>query len=787
MRKAFRVLYFASGSVIFLISLYGFMLLRARPGIPDPLRGRDIIRIDAIDVQTSKDLDFALSGKRIGDEAEFGVRSGGETETVRARFTAFYSRTSFPFIFFLIGVFGFLIGAYVLFLRPGDRRARIFFWTAFCFSASLIINGDYYCVRDRGLSMAPGVLFNFAYPMVAALFLAFSLTFSRRSVRRGALFLYLPAAILGVLLNVSFLGSVIGPSMALFRLQQKIFVVFRWTFLAYVIAAAVALMISLSRAAGRSERARIQWLLYGLVVGLAPFALFYQLPLALGGSPILSEELTSVFFLAVPSAFAISIVRHRLMDIELVINRSVVYGLLTILTASIYLVSIEFLQRTLARAGPAAGRLAAVAAAVLSAAAFHPLRKRVQDIVDRAFFRHRSDYRKAVLAFAEAAQKAADPESLAGLFIARVIAVVPLDRAGVAVFRKDGTSKKLILSRGLETETDLAGFEIEPGWMLTRKGALPFREAAGRVREGLPSSSRFEIAVPLPFSLATLWGFVALGRKRSEEKYHEDDIDLFMTLADDLALNLERMDLRDQVVLERASREKADELNRSKTEFISSVSHELRNPICSIQGLSEILESGSIADERKREGLLRLLASECGRLSRFLHNILDFGKIEQGTRTYQPRRTSLRALVEDVARLAGFGAEREGAMIRTVLPESPVFLSIDGDAVKQALMNLVDNAIKYSSEQREVEIELVDLDGGAEVHVRDRGIGITPEERQRIFDSFYRSPRAAVVNAGGVGLGLGIVRHIMEGHGGTVRIESTPGRGSTFTLVFPKP
>jgi signal transduction histidine kinase len=787
MRKSARVFYIASGSAFVLISLYGFLLLRARPGIPGSLRGREILRIDGVGINATKALDFVLSGKRIGDEAEFITRSAGRTETTRARLVAFYSQASFPFIFLVIGVFGFLIGASVLLLKPEDARARIFFWAAFCFSASLIINGDYYCVRDKGATMIPGVLFNFAYPMVAALLLAFSLTFSRRPARRSALIPYLPAGILGALLNLTFLGSVLRSSPELFSLQQKIFIIFRWSFLAYAVSASVALVVSLTRAEGKGERARIQWLLYGLFVGLAPFALFYQLPLALGGRPLLSEELTSAFFLAIPAAFAISIVRHKLMDIEFVINRSVVYSLLTILTASIYLLSIEFLQGALVQAGPAAGRLAAVAAAVLSAAAFHPLRKRVQDIVDRAFFRQRYDYQKAVLAFAESAQMIADPESLAELFMARGIATVPLDQAGVAVFRKTGDSKKLILSRGFDTGASTAGFEVEPGWILARKNALAAREQAGRVREGLPASSPFEVAVPLPFSSTSLEGFVVLGRKRSKERYREDDLDLFMTLAADLALNLERMELRDQVVFERASREKADELNRLKSEFISSVSHELRNPISSIQGLSEILESGAIADERKREGLLRLLASECARLSRFLHNVLDFGKIEQGARTYRLRKTSLRAIVEEVSRLSGCGAGREGSVIRTVLPEGPVFLEIDADAVKQALMNLVDNAIKYSPGQKEVDIEIVDGGGSIEVRVHDRGIGITAEEYGRVFDPFYRSPRAAAEHAGGVGLGLGIVRHIMEGHGGTVRLESAPGQGSVFSLVFPKP
>ena len=170
MRKPVRVLYLASGFAIVLASLYGFWLLRARPGVPASLRGREVLRINRVAIRSADDIDFALSGTRIGDEAEFGLRSTGGMEILRGRLVAYYSQTSFPFIFLLIGMSGFLIGGSVLILKPEDRRARIFFWMAFCFSASLIINGDYYCVRDKAASLAPGVLFNFAYPMVSAPF-----------------------------------------------------------------------------------------------------------------------------------------------------------------------------------------------------------------------------------------------------------------------------------------------------------------------------------------------------------------------------------------------------------------------------------------------------------------------------------------------------------------------------------------------------------------------------------------------------------------------------------------
>ena len=128
--------------------------------------------------------------------------------------------------------------------------------------------------------------------------------------------------------------------------------------------------------------------------------------------------------------------------------------------------------------------------------------------------------------------------------------------------------------------------------------------------------------------------------------------------------------------------------------------------------------------------------------------------------------------------------EEAGFGLQLKFPPAAVFLTVDQDAVKQVLINLIDNAMKYSPEDKEIEIQVLARPGEVEILVSDRGIGIRPERRERIFDKFYRAPEAALVNPKGVGLGLKIVKHIMDAHRGEVRVESRLDRGTTFRLIF---
>jgi len=295
------------------------------------------------------------------------------------------------------------------------------------------------------------------------------------------------------------------------------------------------------------------------------------------------------------------------------------------------------------------------------------------------------------------------------------------------------------------------------------------------------------MVIPLSFKSTDLAGFLALGKKKFGERFTQDDLELLLTMAGELALNLERIKLQEEVIYERASKEKLDELNRLKTEFISTVSHELRTPMSSIQGLAEILQDGKIKDEARREEILNLMANESNRLSQLLHNILDFGKIEQQVKTYNFQKARIQTVIEETVKLFRYNVEMNGFALRLNLPETPIFLEIDQDAVKQALINLIDNAVKYSSRKKEIDIWLIERDKETEIQVKDKGIGIPLEEQEKIFEKFYRVQAANQYNPKGVGLGLKIVKHIMAAHKGEIRVESEVNKGTTFRLIFPKP
>ena len=145
------------------------------------------------------------------------------------------------------------------------------------------------------------------------------------------------------------------------------------------------------------------------------------------------------------------------------------------------------------------------------------------------------------------------------------------------------------------------------------------------------------------------------------------------------------------------------------------------------------------------------------------------------------------SLIRETVKLFQYRSDSDEFMLKTKLPRKSLFLEIDQDAVKQALTNLFDNAIKYSSDKKEIVVDLVREDKHVEIRVKDSGIGIPAEEHEKIFEGFYRHVDADRHNPKGVGLGLKIVKHIMKAHGGEVAVESQPGEGSVFSLIFPAP
>lgn len=225
-------------------------------------------------------------------------------------------------------------------------------------------------------------------------------------------------------------------------------------------------------------------------------------------------------------------------------------------------------------------------------------------------------------------------------------------------------------------------------------------------------------------------------------------------------------------------------LNEMKSQFVASVSHELRAPVASIRLMADALEAGKVAPETARE-FHRLIAREGARLSTLVGNVLDHARIEQGRRIWKMEACDLAALVADTVRVMEPLAQEKRITLVPVL--SPVEAGVDSGAIQQALVNLLDNAIKFSPVGSATEVSLA-IDGERrtwDIRVKDQGPGIPKDEHARIFERFYRPGDELRRETQGTGIGLGLVKAIAEAHGGAVLLESEPGKGSTFILRIP--
>ncbi|HSD47479.1 MAG TPA: HAMP domain-containing sensor histidine kinase, partial [Pyrinomonadaceae bacterium] len=226
-------------------------------------------------------------------------------------------------------------------------------------------------------------------------------------------------------------------------------------------------------------------------------------------------------------------------------------------------------------------------------------------------------------------------------------------------------------------------------------------------------------------------------------------------------------------------------LARLKSDFVSNVSHELRTPLALIRLYAETLELGRITTNEKKHEYYSIIRKESERLTALINNILDFSRIEAGAKEYDFRETDIAELVRNTLDSYRFQIEQQGFVLEERIEPGIPKVRVDREAIARALVNLVNNALKYSDSEKFLGVKLYREQSVLKLEVSDRGIGIERHEQTRIFEKFYRTCDPLVHNTKGSGLGLSLVRHITHAHGGDVEVESTPGRGSKFTLSLP--
>ena len=306
-----------------------------------------------------------------------------------------------------------------------------------------------------------------------------------------------------------------------------------------------------------------------------------------------------------------------------------------------------------------------------------------------------------------------------------------------------------------------------------RDGEEVFATAAGR------APRRFEAERPLAF-VFTDWKLGLTGRHPTAGDWARSNFKLNVGLS---AL-LDAVLLGGVVLaLRTASREMR--LSEMKSDFVSNVSHELRTPLASIRVFGEFLRLGRVESAAKIREYGEYIETESRRLTQLINNLLDFSRIESGRKSYRFEGADLEELVAETLRTFQVRLQQSGFRVAYDGPGGALPVRIDPSAIGHAVANLLDNAVKYSGDRREIAVALERRGGEAVVSVRDWGVGIPRDEQEKIFDRFHRVSTGLVHDVKGSGLGLAIVRHVVAAHGGAVEVDSRPGQGSTFSIRLP--
>jgi signal transduction histidine kinase len=222
-----------------------------------------------------------------------------------------------------------------------------------------------------------------------------------------------------------------------------------------------------------------------------------------------------------------------------------------------------------------------------------------------------------------------------------------------------------------------------------------------------------------------------------------------------------------------------------RSQFVSSVSHELKTPLTAIRMFAETLLMGRARDGEVATEYLETIVNESERLTRLLNNVLEFSKLERGTSRFHLVPHAIGEVVQRSVRAMSYPLAQQGFTLRVDIADGLPEVPLDPDALEQALLNLLTNAMKYSGAARTIELAVRRDDRHVTIDVVDHGVGIASEDHERVFEKFYRAATPENRHIPGTGLGLTLVQHIARAHGGSIRLSSTPGEGSCFSLLLP--
>ncbi|GMU87673.1 MAG: hypothetical protein AMXMBFR48_29140 [Ignavibacteriales bacterium] len=751
--------------------------------------------VDGIPLTSFEDLEFACDGLNAGSIVSAEFHLNREVLHTELKLTRFYgwlyiaAAGSLALVVFSVGVI-------VLLKRPLNDKAALTFHGMMLTACGMItMTWGSYIYPSHWAGVLNRIIFSVSYAIVPFFFLWFTFVFPREktsSTLRMVIALSVLPFLLSAGLGFTAYHALTERSIDWFNSYEAWFDVCRMFFTVSVLIGVGNFIHSYRTSAVESERKKLKWIFLGTVTGPLSFILFWQIPQFFTSEGLVPEELILILVAVFPLTYGFSIVRYHIFDIDQIFRRSTIYVLSLLGVIGIYTVIIGGAAVLVGKLTVINSVMLSAVSSVITALLFQPLRDRVKEFVDRRFFMVRLNFADAQNTIAAKLESTSSIKEAADLLIAEIERFIPAKFTGLyihnihlpdssSLFCRDderGKNQKIIfflLHLFCETKSNLPKIKV-------------MDSEAGLVHEKLILSSAemdFIHAI-IPFSAGNekIKACLILGEKKSEFPFSAEEIHLMLFSGNQFVMALERIELEYNLRYEREITSRLKELNELKSFFVSSVSHDLKSPLTSIKMFAEILQDSKVGEE-KRIKYLKIIEGETERLARLINNVLDFARIEKGIKEYSFIECNLTALVRSVVLIMQYQLQMNAFQTEEYYQEEDMPVYADKDAVTEACVNIIANAIRYSDKVKYLKVSVIREDKYITISFTDRGVGIPPEKRDEIFEPYKRLSNPLTKSSGGMGIGLAIVKHIADVHQGKVEAVPNEYGGTTFRFSLP--
>jgi signal transduction histidine kinase len=719
--------------------------------------------------------------------------------------------------FYLIGILTWIFASIMLLMRPDKDVIRLTYLMSVGFMVICSISEDPLKYDGTWQSLFVHIPEFISTAFLPCLFFWCFATFpSTKRFARNNFFkyvVYAPGLILFAITFISYLsGNEYTRSFFLIDIKPVLIPNFIFLF-SYSIAGQLCLLHTWLHGETYIQRKQAKWIFLGINIGLIPLSIFHTIPFALG-QPLPGDigKFSAYTSIMIMVCYIIGIIRHRLMDIDLAINRSSVYAIVSSIALVFYLVISRILGEILLQVSPRSEIALELFSILIIAMLFAPLKQSVQKIIDKHFDQDRYAYHNIVHGLGEELSSVLSMDDLAEIVTSQLNKALKPEFC--AIILKKGSDYNIYKNTG------------NTGELMKTWGNLDL-DAIGYNPENVKDR---HLIIPL-LNKGQKTGFILLGGKVSGREYNREDMSLMKNLSYEVAIAIENATICEglrehlksmeeayirlkeflkasntEIILPEEHKlggfdliseldiianaliggsEKIRELDELKSQFLSDISHELRTPLASIKGYAKNLLDGVVGElNEKQIHDIERIYQNCDRLIRLINDLLNLTRIEAGKMDFRPSEVRISSLISDIVSEFMPITRKKEIMLITDYP-SDVSIIADEDKLRQILTNLVDNAVKFTGKQGKIDIRAYDYEDCLQISVKDTGIGIASDNKDQVFERYHQLQNMGN-GSSGIGIGLAIAKSLVEIHGGEITVISKPGVGSCFTVSIPK-